>query len=78
MGRYILRFTGKGSAPDADLERIHAAPGVDVLDKASPKMLLVKADTSAVADLTESLSGWTCAPEQTVPLPDPRPKLRRD
>jgi hypothetical protein len=75
MGRFILRFKARRPAPDADVERIRTAPGVVVLDS-SPRMLLVQAPPEAVNRLVDALPGWTVTPEQTIPLPDPRPKVR--
>jgi hypothetical protein len=75
MGCFILRFKGPGAAPAADLERIRSAPGVKVVDS-SPRMVLVEAPTETVRQLAEALPGWTSAPERTIPLPDPRPKVR--
>ncbi|TMQ33227.1 MAG: hypothetical protein E6K70_14275 [Planctomycetota bacterium] len=73
--RYILRFTGRGAMPEAHLRQIHSLPGVTVLDK-SPRMLLVEAPPDAVEQLAKALPGWTYSSEQTIQLPDPRPKLR--
>jgi hypothetical protein len=76
MGRFILRFTGRGAMPDADRGRIRSTPGVVVLDDSSSRMLLVQAPPRTVGRLVETLPDWTSTPEQTVPLPDPRPKIR--
>src|ERR1700693_4665841 len=71
MSRFILRFTGRGTTPEADLERIRSAPGVTILESASPRMLLVQAAPQAIGQLIEDLSGWIHTPEQTIPLPNP-------
>jgi hypothetical protein len=76
MSRFILRFTGQGATPDADLTQIRSAPGVTVLDSSSQRMLLVEAAPRAVKQLAEALPGWVCTREQTIPLPDPRRKIR--
>jgi hypothetical protein len=76
MGRFILRFTGRGSPPDSDLAQIRSAPGVSIVDSASPRMFLVQASPDTVRKLAAGLSGWTYNPERTIPLPDPRPKIR--
>jgi len=76
MGRFILRFTGRGPTPEADLAQIRSAPGVTVVDSASPRMLLVEASPETVAQLAGALPGWTYSREQAIPLPDPRPKVR--
>lgn len=76
MGRFILRFTGQGAMPGSDLAQIRSAPGVIVLDSTSPRMLLVEASPETVRQLAEALPGWTYSSERTVPLPDPRRKVR--
>jgi hypothetical protein len=76
MSRYILRYTGTGPRPAADVERIRAAPELTVLDESS-RMLLVEASAGELARLVESMPGWTWSPERTIRLPDPRPKPRR-
>jgi hypothetical protein len=75
MSRFILRYTARRPMPAADLERIRSAPDVTLLDSSSSRMLLVQAPPEALQRLVESLPGWTCAPEQTIPLPGPRPKI---
>jgi len=76
MGTYILRYTGSGRRPAADVRRIRATPKLAVLDDA-PRMLLVEASAQRVKALAASLRGWVCNPERTIRLPDPRPKPRR-
>jgi len=76
MGHFILRFTGRGAAPDSDLERIRSTPGVSILDSSSSRMLLVEAPSDTVSQLAETLPGWSWTSERTIPLPDPRPKIR--
>ena len=76
MSRFILRFTGCGAPPDTDLERIRSATGVTVVDNASSRMLLVQGSTDVVNSLAKALPGWTSSPEQTIPLPDTRRKVR--
>ncbi len=76
MGRFILRFTGRGPMPDADLAQVRSTKGVTVVDSSSPRMLLVEAAPRTVEQLAEALPGWACAAEQMVPLPNPRPRPR--
>lgn len=73
MQRYVLRFTGQGAAPAADLERISSTAGVSVIDTTA-RMVLVEASAADGSQLASTLAGWVCVPEQTVPLPDPRPR----
>jgi len=76
MGRYILRFVGKGPMPTADLEQLRSVPGMNVLDASSPKMLLVLAPGERLRPVVKSLHDWVLAEETTVPLPDVRVKVR--
>lgn len=71
MQRFVLRFTGQGAAPAADLERISTAAGVSVIDT-SARMVLVEASAAAGSRLADDLTGWIFVPEQSLPLPDPR------
>lgn len=74
MARYILRYTGRGSPPPGDLERIRAVPDLTVLDE-STRMLLVESPENPAARL-RGMSSWVLNPEQTIPSPSPRPKIR--
>jgi hypothetical protein len=75
MDRFILRFTGQGAMPAADVSRIRAHPDVTVSDTSS-RMLLIEATQPAADQLAQQLPDWVCTPERTYPRPDPRPKLR--
>lgn len=77
MPRFILRYRGPVPQAAKDVKRIRALREVRVLDDSSPRMLLVEAPEVKVKSLMASMSGWIMAPEQMVPLPDPRPKPRR-
>jgi hypothetical protein len=74
--RYILRFRGASSKPPEDVERIRASKNITVLDDSSPRMLLVEAPQVELKALVDAMPGWIVTPEQMIPLPDPRPKLR--
>jgi hypothetical protein len=76
MGRYILRFTGTGPKPAADVKRIRAAAQLTVLDD-SARMLLVEASKERIKEVVSAMPGWSWSPERTIRLPDPRPKPRR-
>jgi hypothetical protein len=76
MTRFILRFTGQGVPPEADLTQIRSAPGVTVLDSASPRMLLVQGSPETLGQLAKALPGWVYNREHAIPVPDPRPKIR--
>ena len=76
MGRYIVRYAGEGSRPAADVQRIRASRGLNVLDDSS-RMMLVEASAKSLKSLMSSIPGWTWTPERTIRLPDPRPRPRR-
>jgi hypothetical protein len=76
MGRYILRFTGTGPRPAADVKRIRCAAKLTVLDD-SARMLLVEASEERVKEVISSMPGWSWSPERTIRLPDSRPRPRR-
>ena len=77
MERAILRFTGPGAAPPADVARIRAMPGVNVIDASAPRMVLVDMVAEARVNLASLMPGWLVVSEQVVPLPDTREKVRR-
>ncbi len=77
MNRFILRFRGSGPKPVEDIERIRALRGTVVLDDSSPRMLLVEAPQAELKALIDALPNWSMTPERMIPVPDPRPKLRR-
>lgn len=75
MARYILRYTGTGAVPAADVAAIEARTGVQVLDK-SGRMVLVEATADAARELAK-MSNWAAEPEMTYEVPDTRKKPRR-
>lgn len=77
MQRYILRYKGTGSKPDKDAERIRALPNASVLNESS-RMMLVAAPETELRGLIESMPDWVISPEQTLKVPDPRPKILYD
>ena len=76
MARFVLRYCGQGEARAADLERIRGVAGLRVVDSAS-RMLLVEAEKKRLSALMEMLPAWALIPEQIIPKPDPRLKLRK-
>ena len=76
MSHFILRFKGRGAIPESHLATIRSSPDVTVLDSSSPRMLLVQATPQTIQELVQAMPGWIYTPEQTLPLPDPRPKIR--
>jgi hypothetical protein len=76
MGRFILRYTGSGAVPTSDIEHIESMPGVTVIEKASPRMLLVQSPPEAISKLQNALPNWKSWAEQMIPLPDTRRNVR--
>ena len=75
--RYILRYTGAGSAPAAHVVRLSNVPGTRVLDH-SDRMLLVEGDQEQLEAATRDLDGWVLTPDKTISIPDPRKKIEGD
>jgi hypothetical protein len=75
--RYILRFSGPGPIPEQDRKRIGSAKGVKIVDGSS-RMLLIESNAVNAEQLIESKPDWKLIPEQTIGLPDPRPKVAPD
>ena len=75
VSRFVLRYAGP-AAPPAQTQRIRSSAKVHVLDD-SPKMLLVEGEDSDVETLLADLPDWKALREQSVRLPDGRPKLDR-
>ena len=74
--RFVLRYRGAGSTPEADVARVAELASATVVD-VSPKMLLVDSDPDALQALVDSLPDWVMAPEQGLPLPDTRRTVKR-
>lgn len=72
--RFVLRYRGDGPPPEADLERLRRLPGTTVLD-ASSRMVLVESAEDSLAGLVEAFPDWVVAPQQTIALPDTRPRI---
>jgi hypothetical protein len=77
MRRFILRYRGKGSKPEEDVDRIRSLEDIEVVDESSPRMLLVEGPEAGLKALLESMSQWVLTPERMIPLPDPRLKTRK-
>lgn len=76
FGRYILRFSGGGPMPADDLARIGALEDVTVIDRSSPRMLLVEASGAALRKLVDNMPGWMMYVEAPVSLPQPDLRVR--
>jgi hypothetical protein len=80
VGRYIVRYTGKGAPPAGALEGIAAATGVHVVDRAG-RMLLVDAEEEqllhhAISGSGVAASDWLVAPEMMYAQPDPSERVK--
>jgi len=73
---FVLRYRGDGPKPAADVERIRTLPEATVLDESSARMVRVESDERPLREMVESLDGWVLAPEQVVPVPDTRKRIR--
>jgi len=74
--RFILRYRGQSSTPDADVARVAGLTEAVVVESA-PKMLLVESDQASLEALVDTLEGWVMAPEQAFALPDVRRRAER-
>ncbi|HAB16051.1 MAG TPA: hypothetical protein PLX89_08735 [Verrucomicrobiota bacterium] len=74
-GRFILRFTGEGEPSADEYQRIRALPELRVVDS-SARMLLVESPEATLKRFVNEMPSWSLTPERTIPLPDPRPKLK--
>lgn len=73
MTRYVLRYTGRGPVPAADVARVRER--TRVLD-AQGRTLLVEAPAGGADEVIDGLDGWVGTPEHVVPLVPVRPRVR--
>ena len=76
MSRFILRYSGAGTALPELTERLREIAGIKVLDS-SARMFLLEGKQPDLDRVVKDLTGWQLIPESFTPLPDPRPKLGR-
>lgn len=76
--KFIFRYRGSAPVPPQDIERLHSDAGLQILDASSPKLLLIETAEEQIAQLQTDLPQWTISVEQSIPLPDPRHRLRKD
>jgi len=76
MPRFVLRYRGEGSSPEADVARVSELASAVVVDK-TPRMLLVESDPDELQALVDALPDWVMAPERGYPLPDTRKRADR-
>jgi hypothetical protein len=65
-----------GEKPAEDVRRIRSLPNATIVDDSS-RMLLVEVPGEKITKLIKSLPQWSLSPESFVPVPNPRPKLRK-
>ncbi len=73
MTRYVLRYTGAGPVPAADLSQVRTRARVVDTDG---RTLLVEAPRARVDALVRGLHDWVAAPETVVPLAPARPRVK--
>ena len=76
MDRFILRFCGSGAKPSNDVARICSLPHTTVIDSTS-RMVLVEGREAELKAALQAMPDWVMSKEEMIPLPDPRPKLRK-
>ncbi|MEZ0541236.1 hypothetical protein [Fibrella arboris] len=73
MARYVLHATHPEGPTADELELI--GNQATILDK-SRRALLVDVEESAAAQLAEKLPGWSVQPENRVPIPDTKRRIK--
>jgi hypothetical protein len=76
LKRFVLRYTGKGTPPAALAKQVQATPDLDLLEE-SGRMIFVEGAPEAVERLAAANPDWLLTEEATIPLPDPRKKVRK-
>lgn len=75
--RFVLRYQGEGTKPDADVARIRGLGDCSIVDESSSRLLLVDAEETQLRELVGSMPDWVLAPEQTFAVPDTRKRVQR-
>ncbi|MFM9958364.1 MAG: hypothetical protein ACKVZJ_09810 [Phycisphaerales bacterium] len=76
MPRFIVRYRGPGAAPPDLVQRAEDAPDIRLVDR-STKMILVEAEEGPVQRVFADSERFSVSPEQFVPLPTSKPKIRK-
>jgi hypothetical protein len=74
MPRYIFTHTNKSEIPAEHMAKINESGRV--LDR-TLQSLLVETTSDQVARLAPALDGWTIEPEQKIPVPDSRKRIKQ-
>jgi hypothetical protein len=65
-----------GGKPSNDVARIRTLPHTTVIDSTARMVLVEGRESERVAAL-QAMPDWVMSREEMIPLPDPRPKLRK-
>ena len=73
MTRFVLRYTGTGTVPADDVERVRARARVV---EVAGRTVLVDGSARQVGAVVADLEGWVAVPETMVPRAPTRPSLK--
>lgn len=68
MNRFHLYYTGTGLKPLADIARVRKIPGVQIVNDALPRSVVVDVTGSLAEQSLKSLSSWTLRQSHSVSL----------
>ena len=74
--RFVLRYSGEGPKPDADVARLQELAGA-VIVGSSARMLVVEANPEPLRDVVDALPDWVMGPDMSYDVPDTRKKVLR-
>lgn len=74
--RFVLRYSGEGPKPDADIARLQELAGAVIVDS-SARMLVVEAKAEPLRDVVDALQDWVMGPDVSYDVPDTRKKVLR-
>jgi hypothetical protein len=77
MAKFILRYRGEGTKPEAAVCRIRALPELRVIDEDSPRMLLVEAPEAPLRAMVADLPDWMLSAQHAYGVPERQPTVRR-
>lgn len=72
--RLVLLYTGKGPKPRADIQRIEAMPGVTVIDKSTPNIVIIEAPARVKAAVA-AMPDWYAGKQTFFESPKPHPNF---
>jgi hypothetical protein len=73
VARYLFTYSGQADPPAEHIERI--GKHGKIIDR-TLQTYLVDTPPAQVPQLASALPGWKIEPEQTVPVPDTRKRLK--